>query len=75
MFCSGPQGRPVDWFSATHLPVAKGEAARLHSSARNALWFTEGKSLTPAADRAFVTLLKEKSGKQRDVVVAVPHLK
>ena len=71
VFCSGPQGRPVDWIPVTHLPRAADAASKLHSEARNALGFTKAPSLTPVADKAFV--YRKDDG--RKMVVAVRRMK
>ena len=71
VFCSGPQGRPVDWIPVPHLPRAADDASKLHSPARNSLGFTEAASLTPGADKAFVTTKDD----GRKVVVAVRRMK
>ena len=71
VFCSGPQGRPVDWIPVTHLPRAAAAASKLHSPARNALGFTNSPSLTPVADKAFIYTKDD----GRNVVVAVRRMK
>ena len=76
VFCSGPYLRAAD-FLPPSLPRAAGPAARLHSEARLALTLdTTKKSLTPAADKAFVTAVRQsKTGAKEAVVVAVRHMK
>ena len=76
VFCSGPYMRAPDFLSPS-LPRAGGDAAKLHSKARLELKLdTTAKSLTPAADKAFVRVVRQsKTGAKEAVVVAVRHMK